>query len=147
MKIWAPTTTVLRKFSLLENTSSGTQILLVAGLAPTALEISVVEDTVDVLRRFRHAKASRRLSGATAPASACWMPESERCEARLRGGHVHGDVVARDRAALPRRVLRRHRAEDLVAALVVVLAVEEQHDHRPLGGRVVEHENLGRGQV
>src|SRR3989442_358488 len=65
--------------------------------------------------------------------------------AALRLGlHPGRDVVLRHRRALPRRVLGRHRAQGLVALLVVLIALEDDHDGRLLGVGVVEDDDLGR---
>src|SRR3954469_12533340 len=61
--------------------------------------------------------------------------------------HPERDLVFPHGRALPGSVGGGHRAQHLVAAPVVVLAVEEEGPDRLVGVRVVEHDDLLRRYV
>ena len=71
---------------------------------------------------------------------------AEALDGDASGGHADRDVVLGHARPLAGRVSRRHGAQQIVAARVVLLAVEEDEHERLLGAGVVKDDDLLRGQ-
>ena len=87
----------------------------------------------------RHSHITEAQSGA--------IPRGSPPTRRSLPRHADRDVVLRHRRSLTGRVVPRHRVEDLVAARVVVLVVEEDDREGLVGVAVVQDEDLRRVQA
>src|SRR2546421_6698439 len=86
-------------------------------------------------KRYRRSPTSTSRASSASKSPRAWSPS---------GLHASRDVVLRHRRAPPRSVTGGHRIQDLVAALVVVLRLEDDDHERLLGLGVMEGDELGR---